>query len=245
MKTKLALIVGFLSCFGPSFADEADEVGGWHVKPGSQRGKVAVIDTQSAVDGKAIRDFVALLNSETLINFVYEKANPGDPVALKTASKANVAVIVADNDTTPAMLLAPEDYWGVVNVRKVSRNLKTDRAKQKFLPSRTAKEVVRALSLLCGGGASQFPGNLMNIAKLEDVDFCNGSLPVDMIDKYQKYLAELGVTPAYKTIYEQACQEGWASQPTNDVQRKIWNVIHEIPSKPMKIKFDPNKKKSN
>jgi hypothetical protein len=39
------------------------------------------------------------------------------------------------------------------------------------------------------------------------------------------------------------CQEGWAPPPTNEYQRAIWNDVHKIPEKPMKIDFDPAKGK--
>ena len=43
--------------------------------------------------------------------------------------------------------------------------------------------------------------------------------------------------------YRQACQEGWAPAPKNDEQKAIWNQVHAIPDKPIKIEFDPKRGK--
>lgn len=41
--------------------------------------------------------------------------------------------------------------------------------------------------------------------------------------------------------YHEACLEGWAPAPTNDVQRKVWDRVHALPDKPLKIEYDPKK----
>ena len=41
------------------------------------------------------------------------------------------------------------------------------------------------------------------------------------------------------TTYAAACRMGWAPPPTNDIQRVIWDKVHAVPAKPMKIEFDP------
>ena len=43
--------------------------------------------------------------------------------------------------------------------------------------------------------------------------------------------------------YHEACLEGWAPAPTNDVQRRVWDRCHALPDKPLKIEFDPKKGK--
>ena len=47
----------------------------------------------------------------------------------------------------------------------------------------------------------------------------------------------LGVRPAIYDTYDRACQEGWAPAPTNDVQKAIWDEVHEMPTEPIKIKY--------
>ncbi len=218
-------------------------LGGRVVKPGSQKGKIAVIDAQSRV---AASNFLAVAQnvaSYTKLNVVYEKAAPGEAAKLKAASAADFAVVVVDDETTPAMLVAPEDGWAVVNVAKVGRNLKSAQAMEKFFVGRCRREVIRAFSLLCGGGSSAYPGNVMNAAKLEDVDKYDEGIPHDMIMAYTAYLANYGVTPKIEAVYAKACREGWAPRPTNDVQKAIWERVHAVPDKPIKITFDPKRDK--
>ena len=56
-------------------------------------------------------------------------------------------------------------------------------------------------------------------------------------------LREERVDAANRAECVAVCQEGWAPPPTNEYQRAIWNDVHKIPEKPMKIDFDPAKGK--
>jgi len=47
----------------------------------------------------------------------------------------------------------------------------------------------------------------------------------------------------YAARTREACQEGWAPAPTNDIQKAIWNEVRQLPAKPIKIEFDPAKGK--
>ena len=60
-----------------------------------------------------------------------------------------------------------------------------------------------------------------------------------MVDRLEKR----GVKMVKVGTYRQACQEGWAPAPKNDEQKAIWNQVHAIPDKPIKIEFDPKKDK--
>ena len=219
-------------------------MGGRHIRPGSQKGKIAVIDTQTKVAGDAFKEVVAMMAKETKLNVVYEKAEKGEVAALKANSKADVAVVIVDDAATPSLLVAPEDLWAVMNVAKMDKNLNSDAAKAKFYVPRCARELMRALSLVCGGGSSDYPRNVMNYAKQEDVDLAiENAIPVDRRDAYLQYLAPIGVTPAKWVPYETACREGWAPKPTDKYQQEIWDEVRAIPEKPIKIKFDPKRDK--
>ena len=41
--------------------------------------------------------------------------------------------------------------------------------------------------------------------------------------------------------YKEACEEGWAPAPTNEIQKAIWDKVRATPKNPMKIEFDPKK----
>lgn len=213
--------------------------GGRLVKKGTFTGKIAFIDTQDAVPFEVAQRIAKLFADTVEINVVAEKSANAKPEELLKASGATVAVIIVNDASTPAMLLAPEDRWGVVNVAKLVDDLPSDKAKAKFRPTRAGKEMVRAFSLLCGGGSSQFPGNMMNAPTLRQLDLTVDTIPMDMVGYYQEFLKPLGVTPKEYTTYKRACREGWAPTPTNDVQKAIWEKVHQLPDKPMKIEFDP------
>ena len=51
-----------------------------------------------------------------------------------------------------------------------------------------------------------------------------------MVGLYAAYLGALGVVPAETATYRQACREGWAPAPTNDVQRAIWDRYRAAPA---------------
>ena len=91
--------------------------------------------------------------------------------------------------------------------------------------------------LLCGGGSSRYPGHVASALTPQDLDFTHDKLPIDMQDSIKKYLSAAGVTPLKRTIYQRACQEGWAPAPTNDVQKAIWEKVHAIPDKPITIEY--------
>ena len=213
--------------------------GGDIERPNSFKGKVALVSTQDKVAFANVEAVAKLLAEATGCNIVAEKSAAGKAPDILKANGAQVVVVVVDDAETPAMLLAPEDHWGVVNVAKLTGDLPSENAKARFLDSRARKEIVRAFSILCGGGSSQFPGNMMNAATMKELDLTVDSIPVDMIQFYQTYLKSVGVTVRSVTNYRTACQEGWAPQPTNDVQKAIWDKVHATPKNPMKIEFDP------
>ena len=61
--------------------------------------------------------------------------------------------------------------------------------------------------------------------------------------RFAPYAKGYGITPAIESTYRKACKEGWAPQPTNEYQQAIWDSFHELPTKPVKIEFDPAKGK--
>jgi hypothetical protein len=62
-----------------------------------------------------------------------------------------------------------------------------------------------------------------------------------MISYWQRHLKAIGITKKVVKTYLDACEEGWAPAPTNDVQKAIWDKVHAAPKNPMKIEFNPKK----
>ena len=217
--------------------------GGRVEKPGSRQGVIFFADTQNRINATNINSVARFLANCTGFDVRYATTEAGAPMEVKERIKASLVVIVVDDADTPALLVAPEDGWAMVNVAKTCKGLNTDAARAKFHAERTRKELLRAYSLLCGGGGSQFPGNAMNCAKQEDIDTCEFQIPYDLASMHKRYLAEIGITPVVTAPYSKACREGWAPAPTNDYQKAIWEKVHEMPTEPIKIKPEAKKVK--
>ncbi len=213
--------------------------GGKIVKPGSQRGTIALVDTQCRFAHSNVVAVAKSLNKLTKFNVVAAVSKLGAPKDVLRAAQATLAIVVVDDADTPALLIAPEDRWACVNVNKLDAGLLSDTARRKFFESRGRRELYRAFSLLCGGGSSQFDNNLTVCASQPEIDLCDEMLPIDVVARCMKYLPKLGVTQRLETTYSRACREGWAPPPTNDCQKAVWTRIRENkergPSKPITI----------
>ena len=224
-------------------ADRLAKLGGFVVYPNSQKGSVAFIDTQEAVDVSSdFEEIIGHFRRQVPVKINYAKAEAGEPKALKNNAKANFAVVFISDSAQPPSVIVPEERYAVVNFAKYTTGLKlpADEAKYK---RRCARAALKAFVLLCGGGSSRYPGHVASAQTPQELDFAHDKLPIDIQDSVKKYLGAAGVTPVKRTIYQRACQEGWAPPPTNDVQRAIWNKVHAIPDKPITIEFDPKKDK--
>ena len=75
--------------------------------------------------------------------------------------------------------------------------------------------------MLCGATSSNYPMSLTGcITNPKDLDkFPDCSLPVDVIGRFEEYLKGYGIVPYQLKTYRQACKEGWAPSPTNDIPR--------------------------
>lgn len=125
-----------------------------------------------------------------------------------------------------------------MNARKLERNLMTERAKEKFLDWRIRRQVARTLSFL-SGCISQFRRTPTQIFKLEELDDAGIMMPMDQVERFGQYCRSRGQTPLVTVPYHKACVEGWAPAPTNEFQKAVWDKVHSIPDKPLKIQFDP------
>lgn len=215
-----------------SYEERIAKAGGEVIKPGTFTGKVAIVSQQEKLSASDCEAIASLLARETQCNIVCDNGE-----------NASITLFLIDDPKEPVMLIAPEDHWGKLNMARIVDDLPGERAKQKFFTPRARKMVIKALSLLMGGGSSQFPGNIMNAATMKALDQCEESIPVDMVDNYVTYLKAVGVKPAEKTTYRKACKEGWAPAPTNEVQQAIWDKVHALPTEPLKIKPETTKQK--
>ena len=221
------------------------KTGGIIIKPDTRKGVIAFINTQNRLAETNICFVIDALASKTRYDIRYIKADKGDPLSLKTGFKADVAVILTDDNVTPSLVVAPFERYAVINTAKLSENLLSKDAKDKFYESRGRKQLLRAYAMVCGAFMSQYPGNALEAATVSDLDICSESLPADILGKNQAYLKKIGVEPAQRKLYSIACREGWAPAPTNEYQKAIWEQVkadkERGPTNPLKIPMPKRK----
>ena len=85
---------------------------------------------------------------------------------------------------------------------------------------------------------------MAGMKSISDLDkYPDEAIPVDVLGRTLRYLPEAGCNLRTMVPYRTACREGWAPAPTNDIQKAIWNEVRQLPTKPIKIEFDPKKGK--
>jgi hypothetical protein len=142
-------------------------------------------------------------------------------------------VVVTENGDAPALLVAPEEGWSIVNISKLKENATSD----EILSNRFTKELCRAAAWAVGGGNSAFqPCLLRGFSSMKELDKCPLlNLGPESINKIIDEANRRGVKSVKLASYRQACREGWAPAPTNDIQKAIWDKVHAMPTAPIKI----------
>ena len=211
--------------------------GGRIAKPGSKRGKIVCINAQSRAKPEWIREQISDINQKLHYDIEFKNGEFALP-SPKVEGEANLFVI--DDPIMPSLLSAPENRWAMVNVAGLVAG---DGAKPQFFEARVKKELTRGFCLVAGAQDSGFKMSLMGcMTKPEQLDtHADCRLPIDVIKRFRPYLEGYGIRPEKIVTYRKACEEGWAPQPTNDIQRAVWNDVHAIPDKPITIEFDPKK----
>ena len=249
MKTMtLMVMMAASAAFAQSYMDAEDPIvirgGGIVRNPDSGKGKVVVVNTQKDVSDADIWTAIDAFNVMLHLNFemVRGRAEERPSKARVGELGAAMAIFIVDapkcEDT---LLVSPESRWAKVNIAR----LKEDGPAADRLVNRVQKEFSRAFALLCGGANSGREGQTTGpVANVRDLDRIRPiCLPLDSYSKVALYLKGMGMTPFVETTYEVACQRGWAPAPTNDIQKAIWDKVHAIPSKPIKIEYDEKRDK--
>lgn len=213
-----------------------ERTGGYVRNTSGQKGRVLIANAQKAVPLDGLRKSVTKLAEQMKVAIDIEDVDGAD--AAKTASllkdrKANAVIYILDTGKSP-LLVSPDECWASVSVPALG---------DANAPSRLEKETMRALTFLCGGTASGYPNPMTYpVTDVRQLDLIEApDLPIDVIQRMQMYLEKLGVTPYKQATYRTACKQGWAPAPTNDVQKAIWDKVHEMPSEPIKIKPETKK----
>ena len=202
---------------------------------------VRVVNTSAKIDNKVID--LGMMNFRSSLDLPVEvvtRAAEKDPRAYLD-SRAGFVIVVVDDTETPAVLVAPEELWVKVNVGRLA----ADGTPYVKLARRVIKEIWRASAFALGAGYSEMQPDLMGpITSVDGLDKIVADAPSPACYNMMIGVAtRLGIQPAHTTTYLQACQEGWAAPPTNDIQKAIWEKVHTIPTKPLKITYDKDKQK--
>ena len=146
-----------------------------------------------------------------------------------------VVVIYAGDPADPIESIYPMDRISIINVASLSS------ADQSVYSGRTTALACRSIAYLAGG-AMPFgvDGCMKNVFDANGLDSLKLKMLHPMSGQLVKSSAEdFGFALWKKGTYVSACQEGWAHPPTNDIQRAVWEKVHAIPDKPIKIKYNP------
>lgn len=143
----------------------------------------------------------------------------------QAADKTKIVAIIAVvcNDELPKMLVAADDRVAVVNIKP----LMIDNPSPEKLRKRVWLMAYRAFGVAMGAAwTAQGAGLMQRIEKPSDLDRIQGlasapdsHFPIDA--QCRKYkVAHGGYVP-----YRDACLDGWAPAPTNEIQKAIWEGV--------------------
>ena len=271
MKTLMVAAFAALIAAGAAFAEDANgqksstssvqtkknvgvvspfyrKTGGMIARPGVKPGCVAIFNGQKAVK---LEDFNGTV--QMLVRYVHVKMpvldwdgtkaqNAAAKMDASQKAGADFAIFLVDEVGNPCTLgVFPDQRFAEVNVNA----LRQDGGDGEFLSARLRKELAKAFLYLCGGASSRSPGNIMGgMKKFTDIDkLSDRSIPMDVIGRTLQYMTDSGCNLRTMVPYRTAVIEGWAPAPTNDVQKAIWDKVHEMPSAPIKIKPETKKVK--
>lgn len=216
-----------------------EKYGGQIIDRSGQRGSFLYINMQKSADpklfSKSIADLTNLVRSDIRVKDADGEFSFGKAAEIMRTAGANAAVFLVESDALPSLLVAPEGNWALINVRP----LVADKPSEAFLGKRLSREVWRSFAFLCGVHASDPRSVMQKVNSVKDLDELIGEqFGPEVIMSVPPHLKSLGIQPYKVTTYLAQCKAGKAAAPTNDYQRAIWNQVHEIPDKPIKIKYN-------
>jgi len=204
---------------------------------------VVVLDTREKPAGAPIQ-FADVFGSLSKTNVRAEKSTMSDgetavskATALIKNEKVGYVIVVVDDAVANGLSIYPEERVAVVNAGKY-KGSNNDILKPE---ERVHKELWRALGFVSGVGYAPFDNDVLQpVFTINELDALKYQVMQPMnFQKMYSTLSKLGVTRARRVPYRIAVQEGWAAQPTNDYQKAVWEQVHSIPDKPLKIEYDP------
>ena len=153
--------------------------------------------------------------------------------AAKPLSAHGAIIAVAEMPGLPALLVAPDADWAVINMSALAG----DNPTKEQLEARLVKEMWKAFGQVLGSGWSMTQGCIMKRTPSNaSLDALFGkTIGPEALRNIYGNTASMKFSKGGRCTYEQACQQGWAAAPTNDIQKAVWERVHAIPDKPLKI----------
>lgn len=167
------------------------------------------------------------LGSKLEADLLKEPIGGDDPLVhaqgVMEARKPLLLVEVVADDRLPALSVFPEERIGIVNASKLKGGSKDPAAPE----MRVMKEVWRAIGFIGGLGFSAAKNDVMQpwytLAELDSTD--NAYIqPMAMMGMQQMW-DRFGVKKPHKVPYRTAVKQGWASPPTNELQKAVWDEV--------------------
>ena len=154
------------------------------------------------------------------------------------ANKAVFAMVVIDEEKCSGLTVVPEDRLVVVNAAKYKEG--TDPVRRE---ERVIKEIWRSFGFVAGLGYASLKNDVLQpVFSVGELDANEFQVMQPMhFQKMYPLLKRLGATRARHIPYRVAVREGWAAQPTNDYQKAVWDEVHAMPTKPLKIRPETKK----
>lgn len=199
--------------------------GGFLYKPHTGYGAFVFVNSQNKVSTDEIKKIQAVISDEVWVELKFSDTDIPGEAKIEIVDNLN-------NESTLAIY--PDEKRAVVNVAALSNDNPTSDA----LAARTRKEALRAFSFLAGISGGGRPGTLLDVmTDMKRLDAAEEVVPGELVIRNEDYLKRSGIKPYIRMTYRDACQEGWAPQPKNAFEQKIWDEVHTIPAKPIKIKY--------
>ena len=210
-------------------------------------GKVLrVLNAQSAISADKLSPltqkirWTTLLPVEIVTGDIPKDACPIEAAnALVAQEKVGAGVLLVENGRLPMLLTSPDSRWAILNVVMLS----SDDPSPEKLFGRFTKVYWCAVARALGVGNSCYQGCVLApFTNLKELDKLGALQPCpEPFNKMIDSAAAYGIHTLSIASYRDACRQGWAPPPTNDVQKAIWDEVHEMPTEPIKIKPETRK----
>ena len=203
---------------------------GGHIYQPVKSKVVSILDEQSIVGREVIESIASEMQSMLML-----------PVAVNASSNVAVRIRLRADEKAAPLVIMPDNAIAIVDVKALS----ADKPGKTLLETRLSKEIWRGLVYALGGGNTYVQNCVMKqVSSLKGLDAIPSRTACpDAYLRIAESARTIGLNPLRRVTYRQACREGWAPAPSNDVQKAVWEQIHQIPDKPITIEYDPKKDK--